>query len=109
MSDFKVTDPPWEMNDLTPRDFDVLNELVGVCDYKGGKNTHRRGEGATPLDVGGRNGSHHSNTLRKLVRLGYAEHKKLGRAWGDAPTNYRGSKVYRPTDKGRQAVKERRT
>ena len=83
----------------TERDLEVLHDLVGACGQDC-RHTHRR-EGATPLDCGGTNGSDHSYRLTKLVRLGLAEHKKLGCAWGEAPTRWRGSKVYRPTEEGR--------
>lgn len=101
---------------LTRRDMETLVELVDVCDAHLPNNSRgrqspcrqtSRGEGATPLDVGGGNGSHHSYTLTKLARKGYAEHKKLGGQWGDLrSTGYRGSKVYRPTDAGRNAAAE---
>lgn len=36
----------------------------------------RNGEWARAMDVGGRTGSHHSKTLSKLVRMGYAESRR---------------------------------
>ena len=48
---------------LTWRDIDVLRDL---------KVASRNGW-VHPIDLGGTNGSHHSFTLQKLVRHGYAE------------------------------------
>lgn len=61
-------------------------------------------DGVAPLHFGGSNGSHHGATATKLARLGMAEHRKRGWAWGEAPTAFRGSKVYRPTTAGREAA-----
>jgi hypothetical protein len=104
------------MNVVTERDLEVLCDLVYVCDAHLPNNIHgyqspcpqtTRGDGASPLDCGGSNGSDHSYRLTKLARRGYAEHRQRGAEWGDVRTgNARGSKVYRPTDKGRKAVKE---
>lgn len=106
------------MSDLTERDLEVLDELVYVCDAHLPNNIHgyqsacpqtSRGDGASPLDCGGSNGSDHSYRLTKLARLGYAEHRQRGHEWGDLrTTGARGSKVYRPTEKGRKAIRERR-
>jgi hypothetical protein len=57
-------------------------------------------DGAAPIDCGGTNCSDHSYRFTKLVKLGLAEHRKRGLPWGSAPTNRRGSKVYRPTPLG---------
>lgn len=65
---------------LTERETEVLNEL---------RSWNYGERWARPMDVGGSNGSHHSATLAKLVRLGYAESKQRS-AWMS-----RGSKVYR--------------
>lgn len=35
------------------------------------------GDGAQPMDIGGRDGSHHSATLAQLTKKGLAERKKL--------------------------------
>lgn len=87
---------------FTERDREVLRELISAYD-----SLHKIGvSGIAPIDCGGSNGSDHSYRLSKLVRLGYAEHKKRGLDWGESPTNRRGSKVYRPTEAGRQAVKD---
>lgn len=65
---------------LTERDAFVLQDLRAW--------PYRQGW-ARPLDLGGSTRSHHSATLAKLVRLGYAESTQR-RSWGS-----RGSKVYR--------------
>lgn len=87
----------------TDRDFEILKELVAMCERGYG---HRGGEGCTPLDVGGSNGSDHSYRLSKLARLGFAEEKKLGFDWGQSPKNQRGSKVYRHTAAGKAALEQ---
>jgi len=52
---------------LTMRERDVLSSLV-----------HQpRSAWLRPMDVGGRDGSHHSATLRQLVAMGLVERKKL--------------------------------
>ncbi len=40
-----------------------------------------------PLDVGGKNNSHHSSTLRRLVKKGWAEKKDRGSVAGMRPSN----------------------
>lgn len=102
---------------LTERDLEVLEALVHVCDahlpnnvfgYQSPCPQTTRGDGASPLDCGGSNGSDHSYRLTKLARLGYAEHRQRGKPWGDVATrDARRSKVYRPTDQGREAIKAR--
>jgi hypothetical protein len=93
----------WKVKDLTERDLEVLRELVYACDEsEGGRN---REWGVAPLALGGTGHSGHSYRLTKLARLGYAEHRQRGKDWGDVTTNdARGSKRYRPTDKGRNAA-----
>lgn len=88
------------MKPLTERDMETLNELAFAYDQ-----ALKRGfDGVAPLDFGGSNGSHHGATATKLVRRGLVEHRKRGWQWGQAPTAFRGSKVYRPTPAGREAV-----
>lgn len=48
-----------------------------------------------PMDLGGRDGSNHSNILRQLERKGLVESKQRG------PNGARGSKLYRATAAGR--------
>jgi hypothetical protein len=52
---------------LTMRQRDVLSSLVD----------HPRSTWLRPMDIGGRDGSHHSDTLRQLVAMGLVERKKL--------------------------------
>jgi len=78
---------------LTDQELDVLRSL----EY-----WHRSGErkGARPLDLGGRNGSHHSATLNKLVRRGLVSRKAR------SPLTTRGSYRYSLTDLGQSTVKD---
>ena len=50
---------------ISDRQCDVLRSLAAYGDW------------AQPMDVGGRDGSHHSATLNQLVRKGLAERNKL--------------------------------
>jgi hypothetical protein len=50
---------------LTDRQLDVLEDLA--C----------HGEWARPMDIGGRDASHHSITLKALANRGFAERNKL--------------------------------
>jgi len=76
---------------LTERDIDMLHELAG----------YERGSlcGARPLDLGGYNGSHHSNTLAKLTRHGLVR-RSLRVTSGYSRASYR----YHLTDSGRSVV-----
>lgn len=51
-------------NDLTPRQLEVLHYLSDT-------------EFLRPMDVGGRDGSHHSATLAALAKRGLVDRKKL--------------------------------
>lgn len=83
---------------LTENQIDVLTEIAWRTESN---DFGMRGQGQfTPLDLGGHDCSHHSATLAALVKKGLVEHRKLGREWGDAPTRYRGSKVYRASPFG---------
>lgn len=53
---------------LTDRQTELLHELAAW--HRTNKN------GARPLDLGAHNGSHHSATLTRLVRLGLVERKE---------------------------------
>lgn len=94
---------------LTARDMETLGELIAAQDQH--RDYYRRigrgqdeadQHGFAPLDFGGRNGSHHGVTATKLAKRGLVEMRKRGFSWGKAPTSFRGSKQYRPTDKGRE-------
>lgn len=95
-----------EIRALTDREWDVLEELVYMRYESSSKHIYEYG--TAPLNFGGSNGSHHGRTATNLVRLGLVEHRKRGRLWGEAPTRYRGSKLYRATPAGREAVLKRR-
>ena len=69
----------------------------------------------TPLDLGGTNGSHHSGTLAKLARKGLVNYKQRTGSeppkWENAkplPRGHRGSKAYRITPLGREALERAR-
>lgn len=59
---------------MTERQFEVLNALYSHRGY--GRNSTGNASWARPMDVGGRDGSHHSATLRALVRGGWALARK---------------------------------
>ena len=94
------------MTKLTENQFEVLNELEGV---------RRAGQGwATPLHIGGSNGSHHSGTLAALAKKGFVQFKQR---YGEEPPEGqngkklfrgRGSKCYRITDAGLEAWRAHR-
>lgn len=106
----KPCDHPVSENRLTSRDNELLEELFWA----------NRGSSyplawARPLDVGGSNGSHHSNTLTKLEKFGLVESKQRG--WADPIPGQpkpkwrlgsRGAKVYRITDAGIAVLPPRR-
>jgi hypothetical protein len=96
------------MKPLTERDWEVLETLV----YMRFESTSKRfyENGTAPLDFGGSNGSHHGKTASKLVDHGYVEHRRRGMAeWCQENRSFgrggnRGSKLYRATDAGRDAI-----
>jgi hypothetical protein len=45
-----------------------------------------------PMDIGGYNGSHHSNTIRSLVNRGLVNHKQRGHK--DPPVGENGEKIF---------------
>ncbi len=65
------------MKPLTPRDIDLLGDVVHTTD-----DWLRQGFGderwLMPMDVGGTNASHHSYTLHKLAARGLIDMKKYG-------------------------------
>jgi len=94
---------------VTERDMETLNELVG-CQESALKRMDRDyalSIGFAPLEFGGSNGSHHGKTALKLAKLGLVDAKKRGKEWGDLTTrDARGSNVYRPTPAGVEAVQK---
>lgn len=68
---------------------------------------------ARPLDIGGHNGSHHSNTLQRLTAKGWVNfryrqgNEPLQGENGKRLFASRGSKRYRITDAGRAAIKSK--
>lgn len=79
---------------LTKRDREVLRDLV----------LFSSSAWARPMDVGGRDGSHHSATLAKLVRRGLAKRRKRGTLINVYGIGIRGSWMYRATPAGIVAV-----
>lgn len=77
---------------LTERDLDVLRALHSF-------ETYGPSLGARPLDIGGRNGSHHSATLNKLADRGFVE-RKLRNFQDSSRPAYR----YKLTGQGRSLV-----
>lgn len=63
------------MKPLTDRDLETLD---GFMQVSADRLKHGASEWMMPLDCGGSNGSHHSYTLSKLARRGYARMKKYG-------------------------------
>lgn len=100
---------------LTMRERGVLDTLA----------TQKRSAWFCPMDIGGRDGSHHSNTLRALGKLGLVERKKYHAIYCFHGTHYvvdkhnrvkrvnkpiqrcccKGSCRYRATPKGRRIYK----
>ena len=93
---------------LTPRQLDVLDSLKVFGDW------------ARPMDIGARDGSHHTATISALVRKGLAERRLRGSlinhirgqacydAWSKVKRGRsapRGSYTYRITTAGRKLLK----
>jgi len=82
------------MRPLTDRDIETLIELEASI-----RASRRYNNGfSKPLDIGGTNGSHHSQTLRKLADRGLAVRRKHG-----GPRE-RGSCLYGITEAGKEVV-----
>ena len=85
---------------LSERDFETLGEMAAA-----NRSLEKHGWGyskdghAKPLDFGGSDGSHHSNTAQKLVRMGLAEKKWCG-------GYYRKTWAYKVTPAGLKALEE---
>lgn len=104
-----LTKPEWKPTNgiitLKKEDIEVLNEL----EYGS-----REGRWCTPQDCGGTNGSHHSNVLTKLTRLGYAECRKglkivCGSEIDPEPSlkkRVKGSRSFRITPMGKEYWKD---
>lgn len=88
---------------IGPADLERLGDLIFGFDQvvRAGRDPE---SGVAPIDCGGSNGSDHSYRFSRLVKMGFAEHRKRGMEWGKAPTRWRGSKMYRPTEAGRAAL-----
>lgn len=86
-----------EKINLTERDIEVLEELLGACDNLIDCGTDGW---VQPMDCGGMDGSDHSYRLSKLSRTPYAEARQRG-------GHSRGSKSYRITSEGRAMLSAR--
>lgn len=99
---------------LSDAEWDTLRELRAWTAARTSGATPRR-DWVTPILLGGRDWSHHSKSLRVLVRRGLAYTRQRGSlkfpdgltgpdAWQrTTPTSGRGSRHYRITRAGRQA------
>lgn len=79
---------------------DVLRGLAHYADLSGVEPDSRW---ARPLDIGGHSRSRHSYILSKLIRWGLVEARQRSPLAGR-----RGSKEYRITDQGREALSAER-
>lgn len=97
------------MKPLTERDLEVLDELVYMRWESSSKRFYEGG--TAPLDFGGSNGSHHGKTATKLCKHGFVEQRFRGLDWGQKgrPGGARGSKLYRATPAGWEAISAFRT
>jgi hypothetical protein len=97
---------------LPERQLDVLDTLAVYGDW------------ARPMDIGARDGAHHSATLMALVRKGLAKRRLRGsllnqirgrecyEAWSKVKRGRsapRGSYVYRITNAGRKLIDDKRS
>ena len=73
---------------LRPHEEEVLNYLQWFAE-------NRPQKWVRPMDVGGSDGSHHSGTLAKLVKLGYAESRRRCASIVGALGSNRAGKEYR--------------
>lgn len=82
--------------DLTEKQAEVVIGLRGADD-----------DGLSPLWFGGSNGSHHSNTARRLCDRGLVERRYRGGEWGGRRRwADRGSCKYRLTELGKRVAEE---
>lgn len=90
---------------LSKRDIHTLGEIAAANDMfarlnaKGCAGGYSKDGHAKPLDFGGSNGSHHSSTAQKLVRLGLVDRKWVG-------GYYRKTWAYKVTPTGIKALEE---
>jgi len=61
----------------------------------------------TPLEFGGRNGSHHSGTATALAKKGLADRYKAGRI-NFFKSHHKGSCLYRISEKGLEVYEQER-
>ncbi len=90
-------------NTLQEREMEVLRELASFC-RSADANPDWHPQWAKPMDVGGRDGSHHSYTLAKLARREppLVERRQRGMfAQSDQRGFLRGSWEYRITERGK--------
>lgn len=89
--------PQPEWMKIDGREREVLASLYAIRD-----------EWVRPMHIGGRDGSHHSQTLRLLARRGLVERRKHCRVFGHETKGWcrcKGSCTYRITAAGCQVVR----
>ena len=74
------------------RDQETLSALRRATERNAGPG---RNGWVRPMDIGGRNGSHHSATLSRLVKLGFAEERRRCCSVIGALGSSRAGKLYR--------------
>lgn len=91
---------------LTDRDLDTLEELAAA---NRDRLKHDIEEGwAKPMDIGASDASHHSATLKKLVRRGLVDIRDASTKRPGASRYYRAGCWYRINLNGLDAIKTRR-
>ena len=86
---------------LTANQEDVLFDLELMAERGYGSRFLDGKRWATPLDLGGASGSHHSNTLKRLTEIGLVEQVNSGLG------SRRPAYAYLITDAGREAIKDK--
>lgn len=94
------------MKSLSENEEECLSALIAVNDHP-----RHPMKWARPLDLGGSNGSHHSNTLNRLAKKGMVNFRfRMGAEPVDGENGKRffasrGAKLYRINETGRAALK----
>jgi DNA-binding PadR family transcriptional regulator len=93
---------------LTENQREVLSELKRLADHR-----EYPLKWCIPMDLGASNGSHHSDTLNRLADKGWVQFKQRGakdpKGWANGASGrhrVRGSKCYRITPLGREALSD---
>lgn len=94
-----------KLKPLTERDLLVLEALASV--NASHERSGARGGWAKPMDCGGTDASHHSATLKKLVRRGMVAIRDASEKRPGCSKWWRGACFYRINMKGKRLVKTR--